>query len=71
MYGRHTLWSSRRRGRALVVFKAFVSRLGTLQDLDVALQYRIRFLSDEEKHWQRRSLGALSSFAVDLVEIET
>jgi hypothetical protein len=52
-------------------FKAFVSWLGELQDLDVALQYRIRFLSDEQKHWQRRSLGALSCFAVDLIEIET
>jgi hypothetical protein len=52
-------------------FKAFVSWLGELQDLDATRQYRIRFLSDERKHWQRRSLGALSCFAVDLIEIET
>jgi hypothetical protein len=52
-------------------FKAFVSWLGVLQDLDPRKQYRIRFLSDEHKHWQRRSLGALSCFAVDLVKIET
>lgn len=52
-------------------FKAFVSWLGDLQDLDPGRQYRIRFLSDEQKHWQRRSLGALSCFAVDLIDIET
>ncbi len=52
-------------------FKAFVSWLGELQDLDPIRQYRIRFLSDEQKHWQRRSLGALSCFAVDLIQIET
>ena len=52
-------------------FKAFVSWLGELQDLDPGHQYRIRFLSDEQKHWQRRSLGALSCFAVDLIDIET
>jgi len=52
-------------------FKAFVSWLGELQDLDPGRQYRIRFLSDDQKHWQRRSLGALSCFAVDLIDIET
>jgi hypothetical protein len=51
-------------------FKAFVSWLGELQDMDPTRQYRIRFLSDEQKHWQRRSLGALSCFAVDLIQIE-
>jgi hypothetical protein len=52
-------------------FKAFVAWLGDLQNLDVDKQYRIRFLSDDSKHWQRRSLSALSCFAVDLVQIET
>jgi hypothetical protein len=52
-------------------FKAFVSWLGELQELAPGRQYRIRFLSDEQKHWQRRSLGALSCFAVDLIQIET
>jgi hypothetical protein len=52
-------------------FKAFVSWLGLLQDLEPTKQYRIRFLSDEHKHWQRRSLGALSCFAVDLVQVDT
>jgi hypothetical protein len=52
-------------------FKAFVSWLDELQDLEPDRQYRIRFLSDEQKHWQRRSLGALSCFAMDLIQIET
>lgn len=52
-------------------FKAFVTWLGAIQDLEAAKQYRVRFLSDDGKHWQRRSLAALSCFAVDLVQIET
>jgi hypothetical protein len=52
-------------------FKAFVSWIGEVQDLETQRQYRIRFLSDEQKHWQRRSLGALSCFAVDLIQVET
>jgi hypothetical protein len=52
-------------------FKAFVSWLGVLQDVDRVRQYRIRFLSDDQKHWQRRSLSALCCFAVDLVRIES
>ena len=50
-------------------FKAFVSWLGELHDLDPGRQYRIRFLSDEHKHWQRPSLGALSCCAEDLIQI--
>jgi hypothetical protein len=52
-------------------FKAFVSWIGQVQDLEAHRQYRIRFLSDDNKHWQRRSLGALSCFAVDLIQVET
>jgi hypothetical protein len=52
-------------------FKAFVSWIGEVQDLETQRQYRIRFLSDDQKHWQRRSLGALSCFAVDLIQVET
>jgi hypothetical protein len=52
-------------------FKAFVSWLSALQDLDATKQYRIRFLSDAGKHWQRRSLGALSSFAMHLIQVDT
>jgi hypothetical protein len=48
-----------------------VSWIGQVQDLEAHRQYRIRFLSDDNKHWQRRSLGALSCFAVDLIQVET
>jgi hypothetical protein len=51
-------------------FKAFVSWISRVQELPPEAQYRIRFVSDATKHWQRRSLGALSCFAVDLVRIE-
>jgi hypothetical protein len=51
-------------------FKAFVTWLSRVQELDTGEQYRIRFLSDRSKHWQHRSLAALSCFAVDLVTIE-
>jgi hypothetical protein len=50
-------------------FKAFVSWVGELRDMDPGRQYRIRFLSDEHKHWQRPSLGTLRSVAADLVQI--
>lgn len=51
-------------------FKAFVVWLERIQDLEVERQYKLCFLSDETKAWQRRSLGALSCFAVELVRIE-
>jgi hypothetical protein len=51
-------------------FKAFVSWIGRLQELDATEQYKIRFLSDQRMLWQRRSLHALSCFAVDLITIE-
>ena len=38
-------------------FEAFVDWLGVLQDVERGSQYRIRFLSDDQKHWQRRSLA--------------
>lgn len=52
-------------------FKSFVTWLGQVQELEPEKQYRIRFLSDANKHWQKRSLSALSCFAVDLVKIES
>lgn len=51
-------------------FKAFVSWIGRLQELAPEAQYRIRFLSDQRMLWQRRSLHALSCFAVNLISIE-
>ena len=52
-------------------FKSFVAWLGNVQEYEPGRQYPIRFLSDASKHWQQRSLTALSCFAVDLVRIET
>lgn len=52
-------------------FKVFVTWLALLQELATDKQYRIHFRSNPNLHWQRRSLAALSCFAVDLVAIET
>ncbi len=50
-------------------FKAFVSWLAQVEDIEPDARYRIRFLSDNSKHWQKRSLVALSCFASDVVEV--
>jgi len=52
-------------------FKTFVSWLANIRELDPSTQYRIHFLSNPEHHWQRRSLAALSCFAVDLVAVDS
>ena len=52
-------------------FKVFVTWLSQVQELPTKKQYRIHFQSNPSMHWQRRSLAALSCFAVDLVSIET
>jgi hypothetical protein len=52
-------------------FKSFVTWISDVQELEAAKQYRIRFLSKPEMHWQRRSLHALRCFAVDLITVET
>jgi anti-anti-sigma factor len=52
-------------------FKVFVTWLAQVQELPAENQYRIHFLSNPSMHWQRRSLAALSCFAVNLVTIET
>ncbi len=51
-------------------FKCFVSWLGNVQEYPAERQYAFRFLSDPNKHWQQRSLNALSCFAASLVQIE-
>ena len=52
-------------------FKLFVTWLAQVNELPANAKYRIHFLSNPNLHWQRRSLAALSCFAVDLVTIET
>ncbi len=51
-------------------FKKFVTWMSNLQDTPTDSQYNVRFVSDERKHWQSRSLGALACFAVDLIRLE-
>jgi hypothetical protein len=50
-------------------FKSFVTWISSVQD--AAEQYRVTFRSNPATLWQRRSLHALSSFAGDLVSVET
>lgn len=52
-------------------FKCLITWLSDLLEQPAEQRYRIRFLSDPTKHWQHRSLRALSCFAVDLVSIES
>jgi hypothetical protein len=47
-----------------------VTWINTLQEAPADAQYKVRFVADEKKHWQNRSLGALACFAVDLIRIE-
>jgi anti-anti-sigma factor len=51
--------------------KILVAWLAQLRDLPTDQQYKIRIRSNPNLLWQRRSLAALSCFAVDLVTIET
>lgn len=50
--------------------KACVTWIATLQETPAAQQYKIRFLSNPELRWQRRSLHSLSCFASDLISVE-
>lgn len=52
-------------------FKCLITWLSDLLEQPVDQRYRIRFLSNPARHWQLRSLRALSCFAVDLVSIES
>jgi hypothetical protein len=49
-------------------FKAFVLWIDTVKN--AAHSYRIRFLTDPEMHWQRRSLEALRRLATGVVSVE-
>jgi len=50
-------------------FKAFVVWIDTVKN--AARTYRIRFLTDPEMHWQRRSLEALRRLATSVVSVES
>ena len=49
-------------------FKAFVVWIDTVKN--AGRVYRIRFLTDPEMHWQRRSLEALRRLATNVVSVE-
>ena len=49
-------------------FKAFVVWIDTVKNTPPS--YRIRFLTDPEMHWQRRSLEALRRLATGVVSVE-
>jgi hypothetical protein len=51
--------------------KILVAWLAQLRDLDADKQYKVRIRSNPSLLWQRRSLAALSCFAVDQVTINT
>jgi hypothetical protein len=51
-------------------FKVFVSWLASVRALDESKQYKIHLVSSPAVSWQKRSLNALSCFAVNLVVIE-
>ncbi|AKV04211.1 hypothetical protein AKJ09_10874 [Labilithrix luteola] len=51
-------------------FKAFVSWIDRVQQMDAQKQYRIRFVSNPAILWQRRSLHALQCFAAELISID-
>jgi hypothetical protein len=49
-------------------FKAFVMWIDTVKNS--ARTYQIRFLTDPQMHWQRRSLEALRRLATSVVSVE-
>jgi anti-anti-sigma factor len=50
--------------------KAFVALIASLQETPQPAQYRLRFQSNPELRWQRRSLHSLQCFATDLITVE-
>jgi anti-anti-sigma factor len=51
-------------------FKALVTWVSDIQDLEPAKRYKIRAFSNPGIPWQKRSLQSLQYFAVDLVTVE-
>jgi anti-anti-sigma factor len=50
--------------------KTFVTWLKSVRQRPAAEQYPIRFLRDQNAHWQERSLDALKAFAPGIVTVE-
>jgi hypothetical protein len=51
-------------------FKCFVTWMAQIKKLEPAVRYLVRFQSNSQLHWQRRSLEALRAYAPDEVIIE-
>jgi hypothetical protein len=51
--------------------KVFVTWLTRIEGIAEDKRYRIRFLSDPNKSWQKRSLHALSCFAVGSITVDS
>ena len=51
-------------------FKKLVTWITHVEAVPAANRYRIRFKSNPQMHWQRRSLHALHCFAMDVVLVE-
>lgn len=50
-------------------FKCFLSWITDIQGLAPDQQYRVRFVSNPQLHWQKRSLHSLRCFAVELISV--
>jgi hypothetical protein len=50
-------------------FKCFVSWIADIQELAEPAQYKVKFVSNPQLHWQKRSLHSLRCFAVELITI--
>jgi anti-anti-sigma factor len=50
-------------------FKCFVSWITEIQELPEAQQYKVKFQSNAQLHWQKRSLHSLRCFAVELITV--
>jgi hypothetical protein len=51
-------------------FKSFIHWIEQIQELPEAQRYKLRFLSTDERRWQRATLLALSCYGLHIVEIE-
>jgi hypothetical protein len=52
-------------------FKCFVTWIGNITKMPADDRYDVRFVSNPQLQWQRRSLEALHRFAPDVVTLET
>jgi hypothetical protein len=51
-------------------FKCFVSWIGQITKMEPSSRYLVRFQSNPQLHWQRRSLEAIRAFSPEVVEVE-